>query len=280
MQVQHLAAFSRGDHGGNPAGVCVGPSLPSPAEMQSIARQVGYSETVFAARGDGGWITRYYSPEAEVPFCGHATIALAAYLAHLEGDGAYWLQLAHDRIQVKGKSQGQAMEASFVSPPSGSRPAEPAHLRSAFELFGLSAHDIDPHMAPAVISAGAPHLLLPLRTRALLSGMRYDFSRGQAMMREHGWVTIALTCREGPARFSARNAFAYGGVYEDPATGAAAAALAGYLRHSGEPAGLALTIEQGADMGTPCRLQATTPDAAGGRVAVSGSVRFIAAAPR
>ena len=49
--------------------------------MQQIARDVGYSETVFLA-GDGGanWRARYFSPEAEVPFCGHATIAGAIAL--------------------------------------------------------------------------------------------------------------------------------------------------------------------------------------------------------
>ena len=60
--------------------------------------------------------------------------------------------------------------------------------------------------------------------------MTYDFARGQALMRQEGWVTVLLGHAESAVRFSTRNAFAYGGVYEDPATGASTAAFAGYLR--------------------------------------------------
>src|SRR5215210_725047 len=80
-EILRLAAFTEDPRGGNPAGVVIGPSLPDPAEMQRIAADVGYSETAFLA-GDGGsrWTTRYWSPAAEVSFCGHATIASAIAL--------------------------------------------------------------------------------------------------------------------------------------------------------------------------------------------------------
>ena len=82
MALQKIAAFSDGAQGGNPAGVWISDILPAPAEMQRIAAELGFSETAFAApEGDGRWRVRYYAPEAEVPFCGHATIALGAALA-------------------------------------------------------------------------------------------------------------------------------------------------------------------------------------------------------
>ena len=76
-----IAAFSDDPLGGNPAGVVVGDELPPDDVMLQIAKDVGYSETAFLA-GDGGseWTARYWSPEAEVPFCGHATIASAIAL--------------------------------------------------------------------------------------------------------------------------------------------------------------------------------------------------------
>jgi predicted PhzF superfamily epimerase YddE/YHI9 len=52
-------------------------------------------------------------------------------------------------------------------------------------------------------------------------------------MNEQALVTISLLWNESDEVFHSRNAFASGGVYEDPATGAAAAALAGYLRDIG-----------------------------------------------
>lgn len=77
-ELVRIAAFSEGSRGGNPAGVWVGAQLPAAEEMQRIAAEVGFSETAFAAplhsEGQGAevrqWRVRYFSPEAEVPFCG------------------------------------------------------------------------------------------------------------------------------------------------------------------------------------------------------------------
>ena len=72
-----LSAFTLTPEGGNPAGVWLGDQLPDPADMQRIAAEVGFSETAFVAPASGRHRTiRYYSPEAEVSFCGHATIAV------------------------------------------------------------------------------------------------------------------------------------------------------------------------------------------------------------
>jgi PhzF family phenazine biosynthesis protein len=76
--ILRIAAFADGDAGGNPAGVWLGDVLPDPGTMQRLAAELGFSETVFAVREKDAWRARYFSPEAEVPFCGHATIALGA----------------------------------------------------------------------------------------------------------------------------------------------------------------------------------------------------------
>ncbi|WP_257389525.1 PhzF family phenazine biosynthesis protein, partial [Tahibacter caeni] len=76
-------------------------------------------------------------------------------------------------------------------------------------------------------------------------------------------------------RFHARNAFAAGGVYEDPATGAAAAALAGRLRDIGWPHGGGVTIVQGEDMGARSLLQVAIGELPGSPVEVSGRARFL-----
>jgi predicted PhzF superfamily epimerase YddE/YHI9 len=76
--------------------------LPDAAAMQALASKVGYSETAFAALADGEWRVRYFAPEVEVDFCGHATIALGAALALRNGDGIFPLRLNHARITVEG----------------------------------------------------------------------------------------------------------------------------------------------------------------------------------
>src|SRR4029077_3172106 len=89
-----LAAFTTDPSGGNPAGVWIGTALPPDDEMQRIAAEVGYSETAFLVPADdaviGHFRLRYFSPLAEVPFCGHATIASGVALAeraNRAGDG-------------------------------------------------------------------------------------------------------------------------------------------------------------------------------------------------
>src|SRR5688572_30183639 len=101
-----LSAFSTTVDGGNPAGVWVGDVLPAPEEMQRIAAEVGYSETAFVAPAAGSErVVRYFSPEAEVSFCGHATIATGVLLGELSGDGTYRLATSVGEVPVTVRSQ-------------------------------------------------------------------------------------------------------------------------------------------------------------------------------
>ncbi|MCQ4167639.1 PhzF family phenazine biosynthesis protein [Tahibacter harae] len=275
MQILRLAAFAEGAEGGNPAGVALLDTLPDAAVMQQVAADVGYSETAFAAVQDGAWRVRYFSPGSEVPFCGHATIALGAALALRHGDGEFALQLNQAAIRVQGRREASRISATLQSPPTWSRAVAPPLLQDALQLFGLSAADLDPALAPAHIHAGADHLLLPLRSRGRLAAMQYALAAGRELMQRAGWITVALVWAESAQRFHARNAFASGGVYEDPATGAAAAAFAGYLRDAAWPHEGAIQIVQGEDMGMRSLLRVDMTAAAGSPVQVSGEVRLL-----
>jgi len=271
--VLKLAAFSDGDHGGNPAGVWIGDNLPDAASMQRIAAEVGFSETAFAMPIESGWRVRYFAPEAEVPFCGHATIALGAALAGLHGDGVFALTLNHAQISVEGHVQGNLVSAALQSPPTSSQAVDPAALEKGLALFGYSHDDLDPAIPPALINGGIQHLLIALNSREKLKAMHYDQQAGQQLMSAENWGTVLLIFAEGPQRFHSRNPFAYGGVYEDPATGAATAAFAGYLRDIGWPHGGVIDIVQGEDMGSRSLLRAEIPNEPGSSIRVSGMAR-------
>ena len=78
MEVLRYTAFSQDPTGGNPAGVVLDASGADSDAMQAVAAEVGYSETAFLfPLVDDEFVVRYFSPEAEVSFCGHATIATA-----------------------------------------------------------------------------------------------------------------------------------------------------------------------------------------------------------
>ena len=272
MQVQRIAAFTENGAGGNPAGVVLLDDLPLPEAMQRLAAAVGYSETVFAAPSADGWRTRYFSPESEVPFCGHATVALGVALARAHGAGRYRLQLSGGEIEVAASGDGRAALRSL---PTRNAPASAELVARALALFGYAAADIDEALPPIRMNAGTEHLLIALNSRERLAAMDYDLGAGRALMREHGLGTIALVWRAAERLFHARNAFAIGGVLEDPATGAAAAALAGMLRDRGILRIGALTILQGADMGRPSRIDVTFDQPPGSPVHVSGAAADI-----
>jgi PhzF family phenazine biosynthesis protein len=243
--------------------------------MQSIAAEVGFSETAFAAPAGNGWRVRYFSPESEVPFCGHATIALGAALALRNGDGVFPLTLNQAAITVEGRRNGKIIAAALQSPPTRSA-AAPAQLVSAgLELFGYAQDDFDPSLPPALAHGGADHLVLGLNSRAALAAMKYQLNAGRMFMNGAGLVTILLAYAETPQLFHTRNPFASGGVYEDPATGAATAAFAGYLRDIGWPHGGVINIIQGEDMGMRSRLRAEFSSVPGSSVRVSGTARIM-----
>ncbi|MBE9159018.1 PhzF family phenazine biosynthesis protein [Nodosilinea sp. LEGE 06152] len=275
MNLLKIAAFSDGDTGGNPAGVLIAEAHPSEAEMRRIAAEVGFSETAFAAPAGSGWRVRYFSPESEVPFCGHATIALGAALALQQGDGVFALSLNEAGITVEGRRDGSGMSAALQSPPTHSATAPSPLVADVLDLFGYSEADLDPELPPALAHGGADHLVLGLKTRAALSAMRYDLAAGRDLMNRAGLVTICWVYAETAQQFHTRNPFASGGVYEDPATGAATAALAGYLRDIGWPHGGTIEITQGEDMGMRSRLRAEIPPTPSSSIRVSGTARLM-----
>jgi PhzF family phenazine biosynthesis protein len=149
----------------------------------------------------------------------------------------------------------------------------PDLLSAGLELFGYRPLDLDPALPPAIVHGGADHLLLALRRRQTLAAMDYDLAAGAALMQAAGVLTILLVWAEGPRLFHSRNAFAIGGVREDPATGAATAALAGYLQKLGWPHDGSIRVVQGEDMGCRSVLQAAIPAQPGGSIRVAGLVR-------
>ena len=277
-EILRFAAFTDSPSGGNPAGVVLDASGLSGAQMQQIAADVGYSETAFATQdGPREFRLRYFSPLAEVAFCGHATIAAGVALARRNGPGELRFATAAGEIAVSTTADNGGHSAALRSAPTRSRPASDAETAQALAALGWARQDLDPAFPPHVAFAGNDHLVLAAGTRDRLASLDYDFPALKTLMTDRGWTTVQLFWRESAGVFHSRNPFPVGGVVEDPATGAAAAALGGYLRALGqvsEPA--TFTILQGEDMGRPSKLAVTvTPD--DDRVTVAGTAVPLAA---
>ncbi|MFK8014263.1 MAG: PhzF family phenazine biosynthesis protein [Gammaproteobacteria bacterium] len=273
--VQRLTAFSEDPAGGNPAGVWIGDGLPVPAQMQRIAAEVGYSETAFIAPQSGrDRQIRYFSPLAEVPFCGHATIASGVALGRSDGLGEYRLQTTVGEIPVQVTERDDRIIATLTSVDTHHKNVPAAVLADALDALDWHAEELDTRIPPALAYAGAWHLVIAAATQERLSNLDYDFDALKTLMLAHELTTLQLVWRADLKHFHARNPFPVGGVVEDAATGAAAAALGGYLRDSGlVTAPFDFEIRQGEAMGRPSRLLVAM--GVKGGVAVTGTATDI-----
>ena len=276
MDIIRIAAFSYNNKGGNPAGVAICSEMPTEKEMLATAKQVGYSESAFLTQVNDGWRIRYFAPEMEVPFCGHATIASGAVLGEHFGEGVYKLFINEGEITVSvSKSDKGTFVATLESPKTWSENAPKVYVETLLKEFNLTIADIDINYPVRFAFAGAKHLIVVLKDRKKLAEMSYHFERVKALMQQEGLVTIDLLWVESNQLFHSRNPFPIGGVYEDPATGAAAAALAGYLRDIQWQGGNSFDILQGEDMGCPSCLSVQFTRNKGEGIKVSGETRQI-----
>jgi PhzF family phenazine biosynthesis protein len=272
-EVLRYAAFTRDPDGGNPAGVVLSAGGLDDEAMQQVAADVGFSETAFVVdRDDGELDVRYFSPRAEVPFCGHATIATAVAHAERHGAGPLRLHTQAGPVAVVTSERHGVVSATLVSVPPRVEPAAADDVDEALAALGWSRSDLDPALPPRVAYAGAHHLVLAVHDREVLRRLAYSFDRLDALMAARSWTTLQLVHRTGPTSFDARNPFPPGGVVEDPATGAAAAALGAYLRALGvlHPP-VRVTVRQGQDMGRPSTLLVGIPAGEVSPISVTGS---------
>ena len=265
------SAFSAVPTGGNPAGIWIGDSLPPDAEMQRIAAEVAYPETIFLAPADGlARTVRYFSPAKEMDFCGHATVATGVLFGRLQGAGDYRFTTNVGVVPVSVRERDGRWEAALTSVmPRHEKPSAQL-LRAALAALEWREDELDPAIPPARIFAGNWHLLIAARTAGRLAELDYDFDRLKELMLADGLATLQLVWREKPDLFHARDPFPVGGVVEDPATGSGAAALGGYLRDAGLlEAPARIVVLQGETMGRPSRLEVEIP--ATGGIIVSGT---------
>lgn len=274
MEILRYTAFSADPAGGNPAGVVLDATGVGDAEMLRVAAELGYSESAFLTpTGGGRFDVRYFSPLAEVPFCGHATIASAAAYAQRHGAGDLRYATPAGLVEVStAVAPDGATTATLTSVEPRTAPISNADLAALLDAARWKPADLDPALPPRVGFAGAWHPIIAAGSRERLAELDYDFDALATLMAEREWTTVDLVWREAPDVFHARNPFPPGGVVEDPATGAAAAAFGGYLRELGlvtPPA--TVTVYQGEDMGRPSTLTVGISADARSGIAVTGT---------
>jgi PhzF family phenazine biosynthesis protein len=270
------AAFASTPGGGNPAGIVLDASLSTHAQMQAVAAEIGYAETAFvtepAIGGDDRHLRlRYFSPLAEVPFCGHATIATAVALTERIGAGDFVFETPVGPVIIETTATAHAISASFTSVEPRIEDFVGDSLRRVLALLGTDRSRLDPRYPPRVSFAGNRHPVLVFADRTEFDAFTFDPQAMRALMNEQGWAgTVTTVFPTGEGRYDSRNLFPVGAITEDPATGSAAASFGGYLRALGlvdAPADIVIT--QGSHIGRPSLLSVHIPPTGG--IVVTGT---------
>jgi len=275
--VIRYAAFTDKPTGGNPAGIVLDASALNDGDRLAIARDLGYSETAFLSRrhGEAGeYDVRYFSPQAEVPFCGHATIAAAVAIAERDGPGQLVFHAVPGAVPVVTRRDGAGViTASLTSVTPSVAELRAADVGAALSALRWRRQELDMSLPPKIAYAGARHLILAAASRERLARLDYDLEALRTFMLSQDLTTVDLVFRAGDGLYHARNPFPVGGVYEDPATGAAAAAFGAYLRELGRVTPPAqVTVRQGDDMGRPSRIIVDIPPGDGPITVTGGAV--------
>ncbi len=272
MHYRFLTAdvFTSVRFGGNPLAVFPDARGLGDLQMQQIAQEFNLSETVFVLPPVEPAHTRrlrIFTPARELPFAGHPTVGAAFVLAAI---GEIALSGKHTSIVFEegvgpvpvtlAAQDGQPVSATLttaVPPTFGPPPPRNAALAA---LLGLHEDDlVTGDYAPQAVSCGVPFLFVPVRGRAALASIRLNRERWEQVL-AIWWANQVYVLAFEPelpgSHLRARMFAPAMGIIEDPATGSAAAALAGYLgaRDAMQTGTLRWVVEQGFEMGRPSTL--------------------------
>jgi trans-2,3-dihydro-3-hydroxyanthranilate isomerase len=269
-----LDVFTGKRFAGNPLAVVLEPDGLDTDAMQSIAREFNLSETVFVQPPDNSAHRaklRIFTPGRELPFAGHPTVGTAVLLGNLDGGTSerdFVLEEKIGLVPCRVKPAGGSGQATFDIPRLPAEEGKAPDNATLAAALGISAADIGfGKFAPQRWSAGNPFTVVPVTGLTVMARCRPDMTHFEKAF-GGGFAAPFVVCGESaePGHDFHARMFAPGvGVAEDPATGSAAAAFAGYLAaHGGYRDGEHMVrIEQGYEMGRPSLMELTLRIAGG-----------------
>ena len=242
---------------GNPLAVFTdGRGLADDA-MQSLARELNLSETVFVlpAEQGGNARIRIFTPRTELPFAGHPTLGTAFVLGAPLQLGVITLETGKGPVPVvlERDGSGAIVFGRMTQPVPKVDPVDAAPFLRALGVSG------DPALPVERYDNGAVHVLVGLDSQEAVAAVAPDFGALAAL----GGTGVTAFAGSGTS-WTARMFAPASGVPEDPATGSMAGPLACHLcRHGVVAWGEEIVISQGAAIGRPSTLYARAEGEAG-----------------
>jgi trans-2,3-dihydro-3-hydroxyanthranilate isomerase len=270
--------------GGNQLAVVLDGTGLTTDEMQAITREFNYAESTFVLPPENpahAARVRIFTIAHEMPFAGHPTVGTAFVLAALRripltGDETrivLELNVGPTPVVIRAVNGVPVFTqlSTATLPEVGPPPPTRATLAA---MLGLEANDLGSGTtAPQAVSCGFPFLIVPVKDRAALAKARLKLDLYESGLANWWAKDVYLFTRTGCDEGFDVHARMFGpgaGVPEDPATGSAAAALAGYLaaRESAKDGTFSWAIAQGLEMGRPSRIEIEADKTAGAVSAV------------
>ena len=238
VTIHIVDAFTDTPETGNRAGVVLDASGLNASEMQNIAAFAGFSETAFVlpAQGpDHDLQVRYFTPQIEVPICGHATIATHFLRASVSGDTEYPLNVLTGAgiLPVEVSTEGQEIQVSMTQ-----GTVEYGPLLSADELdllataLGLAPSEFVDGLPAQIVSTGHSKVIIPIQSRDVLDGLEPDAEKLTLLGKKigcNGFFPVVLDRSGGTLETYGRMFAPAIGIAEDPVTGNANGPTGAYL---------------------------------------------------
>ncbi|WP_407312443.1 PhzF family isomerase [Desulfosporosinus sp. SB140] len=242
IKIYQVDSFTTEKFKGNPAGVVLNADGLSEQEMKQIARELNNSETAFILSPDGedhDVRLRYFTPNAEVPVCGHATIA-AHYVRALE------LQLDSSTITHKIKigilpveiiSDGN--DYSIVMTQGGIEFFPPLAMHEKDQIIkalGLYEDELDQRCPIQIVSTGHSKVMIGIKTRDKLNSLTPSMlalAQISKTINCNGYFVFTMDSGESEILTHGRMFAPAIGINEDPVTGNANGPLGAYLVEHG-----------------------------------------------
>lgn len=235
-----VKAFTKNKDAGNPAGVILNADNLSDAQMQAIATQLGFSESVFVCKSEVAHCKmRYFSVTQEVDYCAHATVA-AGVVLHSDVSEITYETNSGVLIMETGDSSVTLIQKQ---PDFG----EYICREIVANALKIKVSEIAPPRLPQVVSTGVPKLMVQVETMDTLFNMSPDFDAIKRLCRAIGARGVYVFTIETifvNSDYHARQFNPLCGIDEDPVTGIAAGALGAFI--ASYEGGIAdIVVEQG-----------------------------------
>lgn len=283
IRVYHVDAFTSEKFGGNTAGVILDAEKLTESEMQNIAKELNLPESVFLLPSTdeaADYKVRYFTPAEEINFCGHATVGLTWLLATEMGlaeekDGIV-LETNVGHIPVIWHLENGKIKTVEMTQVAPKTKGFEIQLDALSSLIGVKEDSIDVNLPIKLASTGNWHLLVPMKNKEDIDAADPDFSALAKHNKEYQISTTHLYTFNTNNEYDIYTRdFAPGiGINEDPVTGAANGALAGFLFLEGiisKSETTNLKVAQGHAIGRPGTLYITViPENDTAKIKVAG----------